>query len=183
MQITVNHRHVHHFELGPELEGLLVSIIKGNAMISKQVQDALDRIHATQSLVGSVKAGLDLQSGQIATLTQAVSDLQAKLDAGGTLGADDIAGLTEISNDIDTVNAQLQSAVPANTGGNPGSTGSGVGSSGGTTSSGSTSSSGDAGNVTSGGSAQSGDPAAPPAAPPATDASAPQPMGGTGTGS
>lgn len=83
--------------------------------ITKQVQDALDRIHQTQSLVQSVKQASDLQTSQIATLTGKVSDLQAKLDAGGTIGPDDLGALSEISSDIDTVNAQLQSAIPANT--------------------------------------------------------------------
>lgn len=106
---------------------LLVDIYGQNAFISqylkefhmaitKQVQDALDRIHQTQSLVVSVKQGSDLQNQQIATLNGKITDLQAKLDAGGTIGPDDLGALSEISSDIDTVNTQLQSAIPANTG-------------------------------------------------------------------
>lgn len=117
MKITVEHIHHHHHEMGPKLEGLLVAIIEGNAMISQQVQDALTRIQQTQTLAASVAQGLQLQSGQIATLTQTVADLNAKLAAGGTLGSDDLGALTEISNDIDQVNAQLQQAIPANTSG------------------------------------------------------------------
>lgn len=89
--------------------------------ISKQVQDALDRIHQTQSLVQSVKQASDLQGQQISTLTDKVTALQAKVDGGGQIGADDLAALSEITSDIDTVNAQLQSAIPANTQGNDGS--------------------------------------------------------------
>lgn len=84
-------------------------------MISEKIQTALDRIRQTQSLVQSVKQASDLQTSQIATLTGKVSDLQSKLDAGGTIGPDDLGALSEISSDIDTVNAQLQSAILANT--------------------------------------------------------------------
>lgn len=85
-------------------------------MISPKIQDALDRIRNTQSLVASVKQASDVQNGQIATLTTKVADLQAKIDAGSPISADDMAGLAEITSDIDLVNAQLQSAIPANTG-------------------------------------------------------------------
>lgn len=83
--------------------------------ISPKVQDALDRIRSTQSLVVSVKDGIGVLNTQNATLQATVADLQKKLDAGETIGADDLAGLAEITSDIDQVNAQLQSAIPANT--------------------------------------------------------------------
>lgn len=95
----------------------IITYLKESHMaVTKQIQDALDRIRQTQSLVASVKQGSDLQDPQIATLNGKITDLQAKLDAGGTIGPDDLGALSEISSDIDTVNTQLQSAIPANTG-------------------------------------------------------------------
>lgn len=95
---------------------LIISTLEQNHMaISKQVQDALDRIHQTQSLVQSVKLASDVQGQQISTLTDKVTELQAKIDGGAQIGPDDLAALSEIASDIDTVNAQLQSAIPANT--------------------------------------------------------------------
>jgi hypothetical protein len=84
-------------------------------MITPQIQDALDRIRQTQTLAHSISQALQLQSTQIGTLTDKVTELQNKLDQGGTISADDLAAVAEISGDIDTVNAELQSAVPANT--------------------------------------------------------------------
>lgn len=94
---------------------IIAFLKESNMAITKQVQDALDRIHQTQSLVQSVKQASDLQGQQIGTLTQKVTELQAKIDGGGQIGPDDLAALSEITSDIDTVNAQLQSAIPANT--------------------------------------------------------------------
>lgn len=94
----------------------IIQFLKEQHMtITPQVLDALTRIRQTQSLVQSVKQASDLQTAQIGTLTDKVTELQAKLDAGGTIGPDDLGALSEISSDIDTVNAQLQSAIPANT--------------------------------------------------------------------
>jgi hypothetical protein len=85
------------------------------AMITPQIQDALDRIRQTQSLAHASVQALVLQSTQIGTLTDKVAELQAKVDAGGTISAEDLAAVAEISSDIDSTNAELQSAVPANT--------------------------------------------------------------------
>lgn len=95
--------------------------IREDAMtISAQVQAALDGIRKTQSLMASFKASSALQSQQIATLTDKVTELQAKLDAGGTIGPDDVSALAEITSDIDQVNTDILSAVPANIGGEGG---------------------------------------------------------------
>lgn len=138
--------------------------------ISKQVQDALDRIHQTQSLVQSVKQASDLQGQQISTLTGKVTELQAKVDGGGQIGADDLAALSEITSDIDTVNAQLQSAIPANTSGNSSGSQTGSGSTG--TGSDASQSSGASGSVAD---SQAGDASAQ-----GSDGGAPKPLAGTG---
>lgn len=115
--------HLHHHASAEDRErgrymAKSIAIIRETLdMISPKIQDALDRIRNTQSLVASVKQASDVQNGQIATLTAKVADLQAKIDAGSPISADDMAGLAEITSDIDLVNAQLQSAIPANTAG------------------------------------------------------------------
>jgi hypothetical protein len=99
-----------------EHQGRYLKLIREDVMaISKQVQEALDRIRQTQGLMASFKASSALQSQQIATLTEKVTELQGKLTDGQQISADDVAALAEISSDIDQVNTDLKSAVPANT--------------------------------------------------------------------
>lgn len=83
--------------------------------VTAKLQDALDRIRQTQSLTKSVIAGLALQGGQITDLQKSVRDLQQKLLDGTAISGDDLAAIAEITSDIDQVNADLRSAIPANT--------------------------------------------------------------------
>jgi hypothetical protein len=83
--------------------------------ISPQIQKAIDGIRQTQDLVKAVADADKVQTEQIGTLTAKVAELQAKLDAGAAISAEDLAGIAEITSDIDMVNAQLKTAIPANT--------------------------------------------------------------------
>lgn len=76
--------------------------------ISTAVQQALDGIRQTQSLVKSVEDGLAVQK-------QMIADLQAQIAAGATIGPDDLAALAETNTDIADVNASLTKDIPANT--------------------------------------------------------------------
>ena len=91
-----------------ELKGLLMTV-------SKAIQDNLDAIHQTQSLVKSVGDGLALQSKMIADQGKQIADLQAQLAAGATLSTDDVAALVETNADIAAVNISLAADIPANT--------------------------------------------------------------------
>lgn len=81
------------------------------AMISKEVQDVLDRAKQSTSLVQSVHLGME-------GLKQQVADMKAKIDsmpAGNVLSDDDKAALQEATGQLDnTINA-LKSDIPANT--------------------------------------------------------------------
>lgn len=102
------------------VERMQASIIREiRTMITPQIQDALDRIRQTQSLVHSVKQASDLQTAKIGELTAKVTELQAKVDAGGAITSDDLSAVAEIASDADQINAELQSAIPANTGPGP----------------------------------------------------------------
>lgn len=85
--------------------------------ISPQIQKAIDGIRQTQDLVKAVADADKVQTEQIGTLTSKVAELQAKLDAGAAISAEDLAGIAEITSDIDMVNAQLKTAIPENTAG------------------------------------------------------------------
>lgn len=79
--------------------------------ISAEVQAVLDAIKTNTSLVASVDAALKAEAVQI----KALQDQIAALQAGGTLSAEDKAGLTQGAADLATTNAALQADVPANT--------------------------------------------------------------------
>ncbi len=83
--------------------------------VSSEVQTALDGIRQTQSLVKSVEAGLAVQTQMIADQGKQIADLQAQIEAGGALSADDLAALAETNKDIADVNTSLQADIPANT--------------------------------------------------------------------
>jgi len=120
----------------PLPDEVLGAIRSETAMISQKVQETLDRIRETKSIVQAVMESEKVQTEQIATLTQKVTDLQGKIDAGQTVNQDDLAALAEIASDIDNVNAQLRTAIPKNTVADPnanmGGAGAGLGSQGGT---------------------------------------------------
>lgn len=82
--------------------------------ITAKVQAALDGIRQTQSIVIAVRDGIALQGDQIKNLQQAVLDAQKKAEE-GKIGPDDLAAIAEITSDIDQVNADLRTAIPANT--------------------------------------------------------------------
>lgn len=119
----VTFRVVHIHEVGEELrerfrrlDYSLASIREEIEMtISPKIQQALDAIRQTQDLTKSALDATKVLSEQNGALQAKVTELQGKLDAGGTIGADDLAALAEISSDIDMVNAQLRTAIPANT--------------------------------------------------------------------
>ncbi len=83
--------------------------------VSAEIQSALDGIRQTQSLVKSVEAGLVVQTKMIADQSALIVELQAKIDSGKKLSADDLAALAETNADIAEVNTSLQADIPANT--------------------------------------------------------------------
>ena len=93
----------------------LAAIREDQMTVSKQVQDNLDAVRQTQSLVKSVEAGLAVQNQMISDQGKQIADLQAQLAAGQSLNADDIAALAETNQDILDVNTSLTKDIPANT--------------------------------------------------------------------
>lgn len=89
--------------------------------ISTAVQQALDGIRQTQSLVKSVEDGLAVQKQMIADQGKQIADLQAQIAAGAMIGPDDLAALAETNTDIADVNASLTKDIPSNTGSAPSS--------------------------------------------------------------
>ncbi len=97
-----------------EIRGLVQAQGKILMAVSSEVQSALDKVTETVSLEKSVVAGLAAQATQITALNATIAQLQATIDAGGTLSADDIAALATVGQDLDTVNTALQTSIPAN---------------------------------------------------------------------
>lgn len=83
--------------------------------ISPKIQEALDRIRQTQDIAKSVVDANKLLADQNGKLSAKVAELQGKLDAGGTISAEDLDAVTEIISDTDMVNAQLKTAIPEST--------------------------------------------------------------------
>lgn len=83
--------------------------------VSAQVQQALDGIRQTQSLVKSVEDGQAVMKQMIADQGAQIAALQAQVAAGNQLSADDLAALAETNADIAAVNTSLTADVPANT--------------------------------------------------------------------
>lgn len=106
MRIDINIS-IHNY--GPPLD--MGALREKVAMISKEVQDVLDRAKQSTSLVQSVHLGMQ-------GLQQQVSDMKAKIDSlpvGNVLGDDDKAALQEAANNLDTTINTLKSDIPANT--------------------------------------------------------------------
>jgi len=79
--------------------------------VSQEVQDALDLVRTTKSLVQSVDAGIKVNNTLIVDLQAQIAALQA----GQVLSADDKAALAETAQDLKDVNTQLASDIPAGT--------------------------------------------------------------------
>lgn len=99
----------------PTLRDLITAQGKLLMAVSAQVQTVLDKVTATQSIVASVEQGLTAQGALISQLNQTIAALQAQAGAGQALGADDIAALATIGQDLDGINTGLSAAIPANT--------------------------------------------------------------------
>lgn len=97
------------FQRGPNLERRLLMALTQN------VQRLLDEVAETKTVVQSIKKGQEVTTQMIADLKAKVAELQAKLDAGGTIGAEDLAGIDTAVADLDAANEELKTAVPANT--------------------------------------------------------------------
>lgn len=97
------------FQRGPNLERRLLMALTQN------VQRLLDEVAETKTIAVAVKKGQELTTTQIAALTSKVEELQAKLDAGGVINAEDLAGIDAAITDLDATNEELKKAVPANT--------------------------------------------------------------------
>src|ERR1700753_395899 len=81
--------------------------------LSKEVQDALDRIAQNKSLADSLAAADKLRDQQIADLKKQIADLPV----GQSLSQEDHDALVKAASDLDNTNSELQSAIPANTNG------------------------------------------------------------------
>lgn len=95
--------------------GFIVGLVLGNTenimAVSQEVQDALDLVRQTKSLVASVDAGIKVNNTLITDLQAQIAALQA----GQVLSADDKAALAETAQDLKDVNAQLATDIPAGT--------------------------------------------------------------------
>lgn len=98
-----------YFQRGPNLDRKLLMAL------TKEVQDLVDAVTANTSVTKSVEAAIGVQSGQITTLSDKVAELQAKLDAGGTINAEDLAAIKAQTEVITETNTELAAAIPANT--------------------------------------------------------------------
>lgn len=97
------------FQRGPNLERRLLMALTQN------VQRLLDEVAETKTIAEAVKKGQELTTTQLAALTAKVEELQAKLDAGGVINAEDLAAIDTAVTDLDATNEELKKAVPANT--------------------------------------------------------------------
>ena len=97
-------------ELG-YIVGLLLANTESLMTVSQEVQDALDLVRTTKSLVQSVDAGIKVNNTLIVDLQAQIAALQA----GQVLSADDKAALAETAQDLKDVNTQLASDIPAGT--------------------------------------------------------------------
>jgi len=98
-----------YFQRGPNLDRRLLMAL------TKEVQDLVDAVAANTSVSKSVEAAVKVQSGQITALDAKVAELQAKLDAGGTISAEDLAAIKAQTDTITETNVELAAAIPANT--------------------------------------------------------------------
>jgi uncharacterized phage infection (PIP) family protein YhgE len=117
--------HIHHHH-HIEADDHVVRLLRGHSAtltrieelimaISPQVQSVLDAIAANTNLVTAVDAALKAEATQITGLQNQVKALQDQIAAGGTLSADDIAGLAAGLQQLSDTNTKLQSDVPAGT--------------------------------------------------------------------
>jgi hypothetical protein len=97
-----------------ELAALMILNLEATMAVSPQVQAVLDAINAQPDIAKAVDAGFKAEATQIAALTQQVADLTAKINAGGTLSADDTAALAAGLATLQQTNTSLQTDVPAN---------------------------------------------------------------------
>jgi hypothetical protein len=105
----MSHRHRHDAESRQQRQ--INNLERIAVMLDREVQDAVDKIHKTQSLTDSLVAADVLRDKQIADLKAQI----AAIPAGTALSDEDKAALLEATNNIDAVNAKLQTAIPANT--------------------------------------------------------------------
>lgn len=97
------------FQRGPNLERRLLMAL------TAEVQTLVDAVAANTSAAKSIEAAVALQTTQIGDLTIKVTDLQAKLDAGGVINAADLEAIKASAATIIETNTELAKAVPANT--------------------------------------------------------------------
>lgn len=90
---------------------LIIQMLEKLMSISPEIQEALDEVRKTKSLVASVHAGIQVTNQLIIELEERIAALQA----GQPLSADDKAAIVEQVADLKEVNAQLSSDIPAGT--------------------------------------------------------------------
>ncbi len=85
--------------------------------LDTNVQELINQVANNNSLVGSVVAGLKVESDQITALQAQVAALTAQIGSAGSAPIDpeDLAAITKAVSDLKDTNTQLQTAVPAST--------------------------------------------------------------------
>jgi predicted nucleic acid-binding Zn-ribbon protein len=82
--------------------------------LTAEVKALVDAVAANTSASKSIEAAVALQTTQIADLKAKVDELQAKLDAGGVINAEDLAAIKASADTITETNTELAAATPAN---------------------------------------------------------------------
>ncbi len=82
--------------------------------VSQQVADLIAQVAKNTSLEQSADLALKALAVQITDLGVQIKALQDQIAAGGTLSADDIAGLAQAQSDLAASAEQLTADVPAN---------------------------------------------------------------------
>ncbi|HVM96156.1 MAG TPA: hypothetical protein VMT89_07190 [Candidatus Acidoferrales bacterium] len=83
--------------------------------LAPEVQSLVDAVTANTNAVAAAVQGLQAEASQITALQAQVTDLQNKLNGGAPIDAADLAAIVQATQTLSATNAQLQTAVPANT--------------------------------------------------------------------
>lgn len=98
-----------YFQRGPNLDRKILMALQSD------VQKLVDDIRQNHDLVASIRQALEGQSKQITDLQATVQGLQS----GQVLGPDELAAIQSGVQQLEEINTELQTAVPANTPGQP----------------------------------------------------------------
>ena len=111
--------HYHHFPEASSGHGHGISAqlaFLGNTLmtVSDAVAELLTLAQENQTLVGSVSSVMQALNVQLAAQSAQITQLQAQLAAGGTIGPDDLAAIATSTADLQASVTQLQADIPTN---------------------------------------------------------------------